>query len=526
MDASGGAAAPAPPRAAAGPTRECWKCGGKGTVPFKPQRRDVRKSDPAPGEVKRQLQQRKCAVCGGRGTVERKRGRSGAAEATAAKRAARSLKTFENWVAPGPRPATDVLSLQSSGSLPAAAVLPADCAWDPLAGHWSIAQPVARHRYSTDDVITAWLAFREARRVEREAGPAGAEAASRPACADIGCGLGSALLMVQWALPGSRSVGLEAQETRMALARQSVLANGCGGRCVVLGGDLRVTSSQAAAARAVTRLFGGAAAAEGLEGPGAEGPPETAVFDLVTGTPPYFDPAVAGRPADGESSACLFEERGGVEAYCAAAAALLRPAGVRPLSLRVSTRQGDNAASAGAAGAAAGQEAGETAAGVDCHGAALPYPPVPRPLAGLEGLEREEDGVAFPGKALTGPARGPADAPPEWWERRGGRFVVVETALAAGRVYAAAHAAGLAVEQRLDVVGRVGKPPLIVVCVLARAEEAPAAARESPSCGLGRVSGSVWGEQVRRLDVRGPPPAAARTPAYRRVLAEMGKPSD
>jgi len=43
----------------------------------------------------------------------------------------------------------------------------------------------------------------------------------------------------------------------------------------------------------------------------------------VIGTPPYFDVAAGGLPPHEESARCLFEYRGGIEAYAAAARALL-----------------------------------------------------------------------------------------------------------------------------------------------------------------------------------------------------------
>jgi tRNA1Val (adenine37-N6)-methyltransferase len=50
-----------------------------------------------------------------------------------------------------------------------------------------------------------------------------------------------------------------------------------------------------------------------------------APFDQVTGTPPYF-PVGAGPESDrAQRGPCRFEHRGGIEAYCAAAAGRLAP---------------------------------------------------------------------------------------------------------------------------------------------------------------------------------------------------------
>jgi tRNA1(Val) A37 N6-methylase TrmN6 len=55
--------------------------------------------------------------------------------------------------------------------------------------------------------------------------------------------------------------------------------------------------------------------------------PEGAVFDLVTGTSPYLRPGTATEPRGIQRGPCHFEQRGGVEEYCAAAARLVAPKG-------------------------------------------------------------------------------------------------------------------------------------------------------------------------------------------------------
>jgi len=51
-------------------------------------------------------------------------------------------------------------------------------------------------------------------------------------------------------------------------------------------------------------------------------------FDVVTGTPPYFPAGSGIAPSTGESTGCLYECKGGVEVYCAAASRYLRQPGV------------------------------------------------------------------------------------------------------------------------------------------------------------------------------------------------------
>jgi tRNA1(Val) A37 N6-methylase TrmN6 len=155
-----------------------------------------------------------------------------------------------------------------------------------LAGDWRILQRIDGHRWSLDDLVTAWVAA--------------AHAPPAPArIADLGCGIGAVLLLLAWRFPAARCVGVEAQALSVALARRSIAWNGVGARCEVRHGDLRDPAALAA------------------------GP----VFDLVTGTPPYLRVGTATAPTRVQGVACHLEWRGGVEAYCAAAARVLAPRG-------------------------------------------------------------------------------------------------------------------------------------------------------------------------------------------------------
>jgi tRNA1Val (adenine37-N6)-methyltransferase len=158
---------------------------------------------------------------------------------------------------------------------------------DALCGAWRIFQLRRGHRYSADDLLVAWYAGETVRRagliVDR--------------ALDLGSGIGSVALMVAWQFPGAHLTTVEAQAQSRALAARSVAWNGVGDRYTLLAGDLR------------------------------EAAPATGDFDLVTGSPPYFDPA-AGVVSDGpQKGPCRFELRGGVEDYCAAAARAVRPGG-------------------------------------------------------------------------------------------------------------------------------------------------------------------------------------------------------
>ena len=117
-----------------------------------------------------------------------------------------------------------------------------------LAGDWRILQLLRGHRWSLDDLVTAWFAADTA-----------PDAPPRR-FADLGCGIGAVLLLLAWRFPDARGVGVEAQDVSVGLARRSLAWNGADRRCEVRHGDLRDPRTL----------------------------PEGAVFDLVTGTPPYL----------------------------------------------------------------------------------------------------------------------------------------------------------------------------------------------------------------------------------------------
>jgi tRNA1(Val) A37 N6-methylase TrmN6 len=142
------------------------------------------------------------------------------------------------------------------------------------------------HRFSSDDVATAYVAF-----------------ATRPQAGrvlDLGCGLGSVLLLLAWKLPNARLAGVEAQAVSFELLRRNVERSGFQSRITVAHGDLRDAELLAT-----------------LGGP----------FDLITGTPPYFPPEAALDAEDEQRAYARIEYRGGVEAYIAAGARLLAPGG-------------------------------------------------------------------------------------------------------------------------------------------------------------------------------------------------------
>ncbi len=177
------------------------------------------------------------------------------------------------WIAPGPPP---VVPSDRPDVWPAA-----DEELCYLSGDWRILQLRRGHRWSLDDLVTAWFA---------------AAVCTPRQFADLGCGIGTVLLLTAWRFPQATGIGVEAQDVSVGLARRSVAWNGVGDRVSVVHGDLRTTS---------------------LDGP----------FDLVTGTPPYLPPGSAVESSRAQWGPCHFEHRGGVEDYCAAAARVMAPDG-------------------------------------------------------------------------------------------------------------------------------------------------------------------------------------------------------
>lgn len=200
------------------------------------------------------------------------------------------------YVAPGPAPA---------GAQGRPELEPADdedlCY---LCGDWRLFQKQRGHRWSLDDLVTAFVATatdeERAQVLGAPARPTDDDPARAPNARllDLGCGLGSVLLMVAWRLPAARVLGVEAQAARAALGRRSVAYDGADDRCAILDGDLRAPEVQAALA--------------------AAGP-----FSLITGTPPYFPRGTGTESRTPQVAPCRFELRGGVEAYLEAAAPLL-----------------------------------------------------------------------------------------------------------------------------------------------------------------------------------------------------------
>jgi len=203
------------------------------------------------------------------------------------------------WRAPGPAPAgpqgRPELSPQTNEDL---------CF---LSGDWRLFQHQRGHRWSLDDLVTAWVAVGAA---ERRGAPEEHEAhhelgQGNVRALDLGCGLGSVLLMVAWKIPGADVTGIELQPDRAGMGRRSIAYNGVADRCRIVDGDLRDLRGATELGRAIG----------------------DARFDLITGTPPYFPRGTGTESPLPQITPCRFELHGGVEDYLAAAAPRLARGG-------------------------------------------------------------------------------------------------------------------------------------------------------------------------------------------------------
>ena len=183
---------------------------------------------------------------------------------------------FRGWANPGPVPPG------ASGS----ADVPPGETLDAISGHFRIFQLRDGHRFSTDDVLTAWY------------GTAWVPSASR--VLDLGSGIGSVGMIAAWRLPGARVVTIEAQEQSVALARKSAEYNGLPGRYDIRHADFREPGALASDER----------------------------FDLVLGSPPYFPLGTGIQGDHPQKVACRFELRGDISDYARVAAAHLAAGGV------------------------------------------------------------------------------------------------------------------------------------------------------------------------------------------------------
>ena len=141
----------------------------------------------------------------------------------------------------------------------------------------------AGHRVATDDVLCAWSGLTARPTAKR--------------VLDLGSGHGAVALMMAGVMEDSAFVSIEAQAVSFSLLERNVTSNHLGDRFTLVLGDIR------------------------------EERPAGGPFDLITGTPPFMPVGTGTAPRDPQREAARFEIRGGIEAYCEAAARQVTPGG-------------------------------------------------------------------------------------------------------------------------------------------------------------------------------------------------------
>ena len=203
---------------------------------------------------------------------------------------------FKGWAKPGPippglgAPVSDPAGIESSRQradleIGAPLVVESYETLDAISGYFRLFQLRDGHRFSTDDILTAWY------------GTSWCPTAST--ALDLGSGIGTVGMICAWRLPGARFVTVEAQPESVALARKSARYNGLTARYEIRAGDFRKP---------------GVLRAEDC-------------FDLITGSPPYFPPDAGVKSEHPQRLACRFELRGTVADYCSTAARHLAAGG-------------------------------------------------------------------------------------------------------------------------------------------------------------------------------------------------------
>jgi tRNA1(Val) A37 N6-methylase TrmN6 len=184
---------------------------------------------------------------------------------------------FKGWAKPGPVPSG--LAAVGDEGVPATETLNA------ISGHFRLFQLRDGHRFSTDDILTAWYGT--------------TWCPTARTALDLGSGIGTVGMICAWRSPGTKFVTVEAQSESVALAQKSARYNGLEARYDIREGDFRDAGILHADER----------------------------FDLVTGSPPYWPLSDGLQSEHPQKVACRFEMRGSIADYCSTAAKHLAPGG-------------------------------------------------------------------------------------------------------------------------------------------------------------------------------------------------------
>ncbi len=182
---------------------------------------------------------------------------------------------FKGWAKPGPVPP----------GLAAGITVEPHETLDAISGHFRLFQLRDGHRFSTDDILTAWYGT--------------SWCPTARTALDLGSGIGTVGMICAWRLPGAKFVTVEAQPESVTLARKSAVYNGLTDRYEIRQSDFREKE---------------------ILGAGEK-------FDLITGSPPYFPPGSGVESEHPQKLACRFELRGTIADYCSIAAKHLAAGG-------------------------------------------------------------------------------------------------------------------------------------------------------------------------------------------------------
>ena len=161
---------------------------------------------------------------------------------------------------------------------------PKDLTLDPLTQDWSIYQLKKGHRFSADDIFTAYCA---------------AFSGIQPtSILDLGAGIGTVGLLTLSRFPKATLTMIEAQQISHQLAKKTLVHNNLIERVHALRGDIRDTTIC-----------------------------KKQTFPLITGSPPYIPIGKGVISPHPQRAACRMELRGSIFDYAKAASQRLSPNG-------------------------------------------------------------------------------------------------------------------------------------------------------------------------------------------------------
>jgi tRNA1Val (adenine37-N6)-methyltransferase len=161
---------------------------------------------------------------------------------------------------------------------------PKEITCDQLTKNWDIYQLKKGHRFSTDDIFTAYFA------AQHHPTP--------QTLLDLGAGIGTVGLLTLSRFPKAQLTMIEAQQISHELAKRTIDHNGIQERVDAIRGDIRDVNICAQ------------------------------TFDLITGSPPYFPTDKAVPSPHPQRAACRMELRGSITDYAKAAQIRLKEDGV------------------------------------------------------------------------------------------------------------------------------------------------------------------------------------------------------